>query len=244
MSEHIERAVALIRTSLGEPLTVDDLAREALFSKFHFTRMFTRATGMSPQRFLSAVRLDEAKRLLLTTAMTVTEISYRVGYNSVGTFTTRFAQCVGAAPTTFRRQGGVVTGIGLPPAARCVGASVTATIRPPADVRVGRIFVGMFPKFMPEGSPVRCTVLDAPGTYRFDDVPHGRWYVAAMTGPPLAETGGPAPDEGVYLGAFGPVHIHAGTAVRGVVQLVPKLFIHPPILCALRPRAPGRELSY
>jgi AraC family transcriptional regulator len=244
MSEHIERVIALMRSSLGEPLTVDDLAREAMFSKFHFTRMFTRATGLSPQRFLSAMRLEEAKRLLLTTAMTVTEISYRVGYHSVGTFTSRFGETVGAAPTTFRRQGGVITGIGLPPAARCIGATVTATIRAPTDVRVGRIFVGMFPKVMPDGSPVRCTVMGGPGTYRFDDVPLGRWYVAAMTGPPLAETGGLFPDAGVYLGAFGPFHIHAGTTVQGVIQLVPKLPIHPPILCALRPREPGRQLSY
>jgi AraC family transcriptional regulator len=239
MSEQIERVIALMRSSLGERLTVDDLAREAMFSKFHFTRLFTRATGLSPLRFLSAMRLEEAKRLLLTTALTVTEISYRVGYNSVGTFTSRFAASVGAAPTTFRRLHGVITVTELPAGAECAGATVTATIRPPVGVAVGPIYAGVFPKLMPEGSPVRCAVLDHPGICRFDDVPLGRWYVAAMTGPGVAPRGRPPSDEGVYVGAFGPFRVHARTAVQGVVQLIPKLPIHPPILCALRPGPPG-----
>jgi AraC family transcriptional regulator len=238
MTEQIERVIAVMRSSLGERLTIDDLAREAMFSKFHFTRLFTRATGLSPLRFLSAMRLEEAKRLLLTTGLTVTEISYQVGYNSVGTFTSRFAASVGAAPTTFRRLDGVVTVTEAPAGAECDGATVTATIRPPPGVEVRPIYVGMFPKLIPEGSPVCCAVLDGPGRCRFDDVPRGRWYVAAMTGPGVGECGGPPSDEGVYVGAFGPIQVHPGTAVRGTVQLTPKRPIHPPILLAMRPPAP------
>src|SRR5437660_11978338 len=56
------RAIDAMRERLGEPLTVDDLARAAMFSKFHFTRLFQRLTGVSPGRFLSALRLQKAKQ--------------------------------------------------------------------------------------------------------------------------------------------------------------------------------------
>ena len=56
----VERAIATIRTSFADDVTIDDLARAAMFSKFHFTRVFRRTTGVSPGRFLSAVRLQEA----------------------------------------------------------------------------------------------------------------------------------------------------------------------------------------
>ena len=74
----------MMRDNIGEELTVDDMARAAMFSKFHFTRVFQRVTGVSPGRFLSAMRLQRAKDLLLTTSMNVADISVHVGYNSVG----------------------------------------------------------------------------------------------------------------------------------------------------------------
>src|SRR5688572_10909767 len=94
----VERAIITMRDHLGEPLTVDDLARSAMFSKFHFTRVFQQATGVSPARFLSALRLRDAQRLLVSTSLTVAEVSQRVGYGSVGTFSSRFSRSVGMSP--------------------------------------------------------------------------------------------------------------------------------------------------
>ena len=54
------RAIEEMQDRLGDQLTVDDLARAAMFSKFHFTRMFQRVTGVSPGRFLSALRLQQS----------------------------------------------------------------------------------------------------------------------------------------------------------------------------------------
>ena len=89
------RAIETMHDRLGDPLTVDDMARAAMFSKFHFTRMFQRVTGVSPGRFLSALRLQRAKELLVSTPMNVADISVTVGYNSVGTFSSRFSRSVG-----------------------------------------------------------------------------------------------------------------------------------------------------
>src|SRR2546421_9296103 len=103
----VERAIETMQQNRGERLTIDDMARSAMFSKFHFSRVFQRVTGVSPGRFLSAMRLEEAKRLLVSTSFTVSDISHRVGYNSVGTFSARFRSNVGVSPSTYRQLGGV-----------------------------------------------------------------------------------------------------------------------------------------
>src|SRR5256885_16469217 len=86
----VERAIETMQENLGERLTIDDMARSAMFSKFHFSRVFQRVTGVSPGRFLSAMRLAEAKRLLLGTSFPVAGTSHPVGYNRVGTCHPRF----------------------------------------------------------------------------------------------------------------------------------------------------------
>lgn len=107
MERTVEQAVRHVieswRDKLSESITIDAMARTAMFSKFHFSRQFQRTTGVSPGRFLSAVRLEEAKRLLASTSMSVTEISHQVGYTSVGTFSSRFRSCVGLSPTLYRQ---------------------------------------------------------------------------------------------------------------------------------------------
>lgn len=99
----VERAIWTIHQRLSEDLLVDDLAAAAHFSKFHFSRIFKRATGLSPRDYLSQVRYSTAVRLLLTTSKSVTEITHEVGYNSVGTFSSRFHRVYGHSPSEFRQ---------------------------------------------------------------------------------------------------------------------------------------------
>nr|WP_232075352.1 AraC family transcriptional regulator [Phytohabitans suffuscus] len=113
MEEIIERVIRHLKLHLGDPISIDDMARSARLSKFHFSRVFRRVTGMSPGRYLSTLRLNEAKRLLVETSLNVTDISHRVGYTSVGTFTTRFTNSVGISPTAFRRFGGFAPGVAV-----------------------------------------------------------------------------------------------------------------------------------
>ncbi|GAA0639375.1 hypothetical protein GCM10010174_71820 [Kutzneria viridogrisea] len=99
----VARAIEYMFSNLREEVTVEDMARAAMFSKFHFTRLFRRVTGASPGRFLTAVRLQEAKRLLLSTPMSVIQVSRLVGYASVGTFGAKFSKSVGVPPSIYRR---------------------------------------------------------------------------------------------------------------------------------------------
>jgi AraC family transcriptional regulator len=99
---NIERAIHLMRIDLAAPLCLADLAHAARMSEFHFVRVFRELTGLPPLRFLSMLRLAEARDLLIDTDESVTEICFRVGYNSVGTFTRRFTHLVGISPLRLR----------------------------------------------------------------------------------------------------------------------------------------------
>jgi AraC family transcriptional regulator len=242
MNDVVERAIRRMQDQLGEPVTVDDLAKTVNFSKFHFTRIFQRATGISPRRFLSAMRLEEAKRLLITTSLNVANISHQVGYTSVGTFTTRFTASVGLSPTVYRRLHGRAPSIdeddsyprGL---AAVPSATVAVGMSPPLRGNVGLTFVGLFASRVPEGRPVRCRILSRPGPCRLDNVPLGQWHVlvAAVDDRrmPLIDASEVA-GRPQYVAAHGPLDVRAGSAPVAVdLQLRPRRLTDPPVILAL-----------
>lgn len=98
----VERVIAMMRQELSRPLPLSDLASAGLFSRFHFHRLFRGVTAMTPARFLAALRMSEARRMLLHTSLTVAQIGSSVGYASTGTFATQFTRLVGASPLRFR----------------------------------------------------------------------------------------------------------------------------------------------
>jgi AraC-like DNA-binding protein len=97
------RARDAIHARYAEPLRLEELAREAALSPFHFLRIFRSAFGETPHRYLTRVRIDAAKRLLLADAP-VTDVCFDVGFQSLGSFSALFARRVGAPPTKFRRR--------------------------------------------------------------------------------------------------------------------------------------------
>jgi AraC-like DNA-binding protein len=98
----VERAVEAMRARLELSMSVDELAVAAHMSRFHFVRVFSRITGVSPLRFLAAIRIQEAKRLLLKTDLRVTDVALRSGYSSLGSFSSTFTDFVGYSPAYFR----------------------------------------------------------------------------------------------------------------------------------------------
>jgi AraC-like DNA-binding protein len=242
MDEGIEQAVARVidamRDNLGEQFTVDDMARTAMFSKFHFCRTFRQVTGVSPRRFLSALRLQEAKRLLLSTDWTVADISSRVGYSSVGTFSLRFKYSVSVSPTAYRRSGGLAPQDGRhrePTTAR--PAAIRGEILPPAAGEVAFIFAGLFPDRISQGAPARYTILDTPGTYTLNNVPDGTWYLHAQAfAPSLGDCLDRLPHDKrtSFVGINGPFTIRCDTIMLGTnLQLRPVRTLDPPALVAL-----------
>jgi transcriptional regulator GlxA family with amidase domain len=98
----VQRVIAFMRTHLDATITLDDLASHAATSKFHFVRIFEEATGNTPHHYLTCLRLQRAKELLLNSDDSVLDVCLEVGYSSHGTFSRTFALFVGLSPTEFR----------------------------------------------------------------------------------------------------------------------------------------------
>ena len=99
------------------PLDLDALAGEAGYSKFHFARSFAAAYGESPRAYLTRRRIERAKNYLRTANLSVTEICFLVGFESLGSFSSRFRELVGQSPTEYRES--VVAAGGPPPIPGC-----------------------------------------------------------------------------------------------------------------------------
>ena len=89
----------------AEPLDVESLARGINVSAGHLSREFRAAYGESPYSYLMTRRIERAMTLLRRGDLSVTEISFAVGYHPIGTFTTRFTELVGVSPGRYKRSG-------------------------------------------------------------------------------------------------------------------------------------------
>jgi transcriptional regulator GlxA family with amidase domain len=109
----------------AQPLDVEALARGAHVSAGHLSRAFRLAYGESPYSYLMTRRIERAMALLRRGDLSVTEVCFAVGCSSLGTFSTRFTELLGVAPSVYRRE---ATGAmaGVPP---CVAKQVTRPIR-------------------------------------------------------------------------------------------------------------------
>lgn len=79
------------------------LAREACLSEKQFRRVFAQLYGVTPGRFLTQLRMDRAQELLAR-GCSVTDAGLRVGYSSLGSFSSRFSQETGRSPRCFQQE--------------------------------------------------------------------------------------------------------------------------------------------
>jgi AraC-like DNA-binding protein len=109
----------------AQPLDVEALARGVHMSAGHLSRRFRRAYGESPYSYLMTRRIERAMALLRRGDLSVTEVCFAVGCQSLGTFSTRFTELVGMPPSAYRNEAARGTA-GLPP---CVAKQVTRPVR-------------------------------------------------------------------------------------------------------------------
>ena len=98
------RARDYLAARFNRRASLADAAREAGLSPFYFNRLFTQAFDETPHEFVTRLRIDEARRLLMTDNDSVTGICWDVGYESLGSFSTRFRTLTGLSPNAFRRE--------------------------------------------------------------------------------------------------------------------------------------------
>jgi AraC-like DNA-binding protein len=86
------------------PLTLNEMARQAGLSRYHFLRLFREAFGATPHQYLIRVRIERAKALLAAANGSVTEVCFEVGFSSLGSFSALFTRRVGCPPSAWRRR--------------------------------------------------------------------------------------------------------------------------------------------
>lgn len=109
----------------AQPLDVESLARGVHLSAGHLSRQFALAYGESPYSYLMTRRIERAMTLLRLGDLSVTEVCFAVGYQSLGTFSTRFTELVGVPPSVYRERGAPFRPGMLP----CIARQVTRPIR-------------------------------------------------------------------------------------------------------------------
>lgn len=235
MHNAVERAISIMWDRYHEPLSLDAMANSAFLSRFYFSRLFRSKTGTSPGRFLTAIRLYKAKNLLLETDMSVTDIAYAVGYNSLGTFISRFTRSVGVSPARYRW----LSAHGMPQLARnrttgprraTIGGRL---VLPPVDAPV-KVYVGVFDSPIVQGLPAACDVLDQDsGEYLLRDVPEGEWHLraAAIALDDLAAK--PSTRRPLAVGSHDVLTVTAGADLTVDLTLHPTGVFDLPILIAL-----------
>lgn len=102
--------VALMNRHIDDPLSMDDLAEAAGYSRRHLERLFREAVGKTPGDFYRALRLDRGRNLLATTNMTLLEVATACGYATVSHFSKSFRARFGTAPTKLTQNPGAPHG--------------------------------------------------------------------------------------------------------------------------------------
>ncbi len=106
--DDVFRRLAALRDALrADPAVaprIDELARRAGLSRFHFQRRYKEAFGRTPLEDITQLRIERAKALLAGDHASITDVCLEVGYSSLGSFSTMFAERAGCPPSAWRRR--------------------------------------------------------------------------------------------------------------------------------------------
>lgn len=101
---YIRKALEYIRVNWNKPLNLDILSYESGVSKNHFLKVFTKVMDMTPNDYITKLRLDKAKQLLAMTNDPVNIISMNCGYDNIPYFSYLFKRKIGVSPVEFRKK--------------------------------------------------------------------------------------------------------------------------------------------
>jgi AraC-like DNA-binding protein/ligand-binding sensor protein len=100
----IAKAKQFIEEHQTEDLSLSQVAKAVNTSSFYFCKMFRKVTGINFTDYLSRLRIERAKNLLLNPNLRVSEIAYEVGFQSLTHFNRVFKRVLGQSPTDYRLQ--------------------------------------------------------------------------------------------------------------------------------------------
>ena len=104
MDARIKRAIAIMRESIADQLSIRMLSRRVNLSPSRLRQLFNKETGRSPMGYLSDVRMQKAGELLRSTFLSIKEVTFLCGVKDVSHFTRDFKKKYGLTPSEFRAR--------------------------------------------------------------------------------------------------------------------------------------------
>ena len=101
-ARHYKRVLDHVAARYGDAITLDDMAGEAGLSSSHFSRLFKQTIGQSPMQFVTAYRVEQAKRRLASPDAALTRIAITCGFADQAHFSRVFKQVTGMTPKMYR----------------------------------------------------------------------------------------------------------------------------------------------
>lgn len=98
----LSQVLDLINSALASDLSLAVLAQTAGLSQYHFLRLFKHSTGVTPHQYILRQRISRAKQLLVESDLSITEISYSLGFATPAHFTHHFRRQTGLTPSDLR----------------------------------------------------------------------------------------------------------------------------------------------
>ena len=102
LRRRMARVAAWMHARLESPVSLNEAAREAGLSSYHFLRGFRQVTGVTPHQYLVRLRLGRAARLLVRTDLPVTQVALDAGFEDLSNFIRTFRRATGKSPWRFR----------------------------------------------------------------------------------------------------------------------------------------------
>ena len=104
LHERLWRARRYIDECYDLPLDLTEISKQACLSRYHFLRLFRDTFATTPHQYLIQRRIAKAKELLCSETLSVTDVCFEVGFQSLGSFSALFRRCVGDAPNNYRER--------------------------------------------------------------------------------------------------------------------------------------------
>lgn len=188
----LRSVIDVMRAAATDGMSMLDAAEHAGYSAYHFNRLFSASMPVSPGRYLTALRIDAAKRLLLADTDPVIDIAIAAGFDSLSSFSRRFRGMVGTSPGAFRRLADTVAETTIRPFRLGDPRQTSVLVRPrlPAEFRRNpavALWIGWFPRPAPIGLPAGGVLLTSDTEVILPLSPANPWLlsfaVSAHAGP-------------------------------------------------------------
>lgn len=100
----IRKAREFIEDNYSEEISLEQVARVVNTSTFYFCKIFKKATGLTFTEYLTTIRIERAKEMLLSPHIRISEAAFAVGFQSLSQFNRAFKKIIGSSPTEYRQK--------------------------------------------------------------------------------------------------------------------------------------------